>query len=257
LPDTDADTFADEHLTWPYDHRMTAPIQVPLSSAPLVSVVLPCLNEEAALGACLAQIKQILSNANIPFEIVVCDNGSTDNSVEIARGMNVRLVHEAQKGYGRAYLKGFSAAQGRYLVMGDADATYDFTIIPALVEYLKNGYDFVTGSRYENGIKNLPFLRGVLGNPGLTALVNALFGSRYSDVYCGLRAFSREAFDRISPTASGMEFNLELAIRAHLLGLKIKQVPIELSPRLGESKLSIVRDGLRSLIFIIKSLRRQ
>jgi glycosyltransferase involved in cell wall biosynthesis len=222
----------------------------------MVSVILPCLNEEAALGTCLAKIKQTLSRANIPFEIVVCDNGSTDNSVSIARVMDVRIVHEPRRGYGRAYLKGFAAAKGRYLVMGDADDTYDFTLIPALIEHLKNGYDFVTGSRYEGGIRNLPFLSRVVGNPALTAAVNVLFGSRFTDVYCGLRAFTRQAFDRINPSATGMEFNLELAIRAHLLGLQIKQVPIELAPRLGESKLSIVRDGCRSLAFILSMLFR-
>jgi len=171
--------------------------------------------------------------------------------------MGAAVIHQPKRGYGYAYLKGFSAARGEYLIMGDADDTYDFTLIPRLLEELKSGYDFVTGSRYEgDGIQNLPFLSRVLGNPALTAIVNALFGSHYTDVYCGLRGFTRTAFDRISPSATAMEFNLELAIKAHLRGLKIKQIPIRLSPRLGESKLNVVRDGWRSLIFILSLLIR-
>src|ERR1041385_7613771 len=166
----------------------------------MISVVLPCLNEEPVLGACLKKIKNTLSQMSVAFEIVVCDNGSVDHSVAIAEGMGAKVVHEPNRGYGRAYLKGFSAAQGQYLIMGDADDTYDFRLIPDILKHLQNGYDFVTGSRYEGtGTEHLPFLSRVVGNPALTSMVNIVFGSHYSDVYCGLRGFSRTAFDKIHP----------------------------------------------------------
>src|SRR5690349_22825262 len=126
----------------------------------LVSVVLPCLDEEEAIGICIAKIQQTFAKANIDGEIIVCDNGSTDNSVAIAKRMGVRVVYQPLRGYGNAYLKGFASAKGFYLIMGDADDTYDFGLIPEFVDKLVNqGYDFVTGSRYiEHGNQSIPFL---------------------------------------------------------------------------------------------------
>jgi len=119
---------------------------------PLVSVVMPCLDEEQAIGACIKKIRQTFDTANIDGEIVVCDNGSSDDSVAIAERMNARVIHESNRGYGNAYLTGFAAAKGRYLIMGDADDTYDFTMIPEFLRMLtEEGYDFVTGSRYLGG----------------------------------------------------------------------------------------------------------
>lgn len=221
------------------------------SSAPLVSVVMPCLNEEKAIGSCIQKIQAAFANAQVTGEIVVCDNGSTDNSVAIAQGMGARVVHQPLRGYGSAYLKGFASARGRYLIMGDADDTYDFTQIPQFLEYLRHRrYDFVTGSRYLSGEHKaipIPLLHRFLGNPALTALLNFFFNTPYTDVYCGFRGFTREAYDRIQPVSPGMEFNLELAINAGLAGLKIAEIPIELHPRKGESKLRTFRDGWRSL----------
>ena len=216
---------------------------------PLVSVVLPCLNEEEAIGACIAKIESVFKNANVDGEIVVSDNGSTDRSVEIAESMGVRVVHQPLRGYGNAYHKGFAEARGKYLVMGDADDTYDFNLIPQFLEKLVDQkYDFVTGSRYaEGGDENITFLHRWVGNPALTMILNVLFGCKYTDVYCGFRAFSREAYDRISPISPGMEFNLELAINAQLANLRIAEIPIKLAPRKGESKLNTFRDGWRSL----------
>lgn len=219
------------------------------SDKPLVSVVLPCLNEEEALGACITKIEAVFKNANIDGEIVVSDNGSTDRSVEIAESMGVRVVHQPLRGYGNAYHKGFAEARGKYLVMGDADDTYDFNLIPVFLEKLVDQkFDFVTGSRYaEGGDENITFLHRWVGNPALTMILNLLFGCKYTDVYCGFRAFSREAYDRISPISPGMEFNLELAINAQLANLRINEIPIKLAPRKGESKLNTFRDGWRSL----------
>jgi len=218
-------------------------------SQPLVSVVLPCLNEEAAIGSCIQKIQATFEQARIDGEIVVCDNGSTDQSVAIAERMGARVVHQPARGYGNAYLKGFANARGQYLVMGDADDTYDFTLIPKLLDLLTTqGYDFVTGSRYLNGgHHNITPLHRVFGNPALTAILNRLFGTSYTDVYCGFRGFSRRAYEAIRPLSPGMEFNLELAINAGLAGLRVTEVPIELATRKGESKLRTFRDGWRSL----------
>jgi len=220
-----------------------------MTDTPLVSVVMPCLNEEAAIGACIEKIQRTFAAAGISGEIVVCDNGSTDASVAIAERMGARVVHQPRRGYGNAYLKGFAEARGEYLIMGDADDTYDFSLIPQFLDGLKNkGFDFVTGSRYlAGGDKHVTGLHRFVGNPALTAILNFLFSTRYTDVYCGFRGFSRAAYDRIRPVSPGMEFNLELAINARLAGLKVSEIPIELGPRKGESKLRTFRDGWRSL----------
>lgn len=219
-----------------------------MPEAPLVSVVMPCLNEEAAIGACIEKIQRAFAAAGIAGEIVVCDNGSTDRSVAIAEEMGVRVVRQPRRGYGNAYLKGFAEARGKYLIMGDADDTYDFSLIPQFVDALNRGADFVTGSRYlAGGEKHVTRLHRFVGNPALTAILNLLFQTRYTDVYCGFRGFSRAAYDRIRPISPGMEFNLELAINAKLADLKITEIPIELGPRKGESKLRTFRDGWRSL----------
>jgi glycosyltransferase involved in cell wall biosynthesis len=216
---------------------------------PLLSVVMPCLNEEAAIGSSIESIQRTLDDANINGEIIVCDNGSTDSSVSIAEHLGARVVHEPRRGYGNAYIKGFASAHGKYLIMGDADDTYDFTTIPIFLNKLvKEGYEFVTGSRYlEGGDEHINTLHRFFGNPALTAILNSLFRTSYSDVYCGLRGFSREAYDRIQPVSPGMEFNLELAINAAKADLKIAEIPIKLRPRKGESKLRTIRDGWRSL----------
>jgi hypothetical protein len=220
-----------------------------VSGEPLVSVVMPCLNEEAAIGPCIQKIQRTFAAASIDGEIVVCDNGSTDASVSIAEGMGARVVHQPQRGYGNAYLKGFASARGRYLVMGDADDTYDFGMIPEFVAALdRQGHQFVTGSRYlGGGDAHITALHRYFGNPALTRILNLLFGTRYTDVYCGFRAFARETYDVIRPVSPGMEFNLELAINAGLAGLRVKEIPIVLAPRKGDSKLRTFRDGWRSL----------
>jgi glycosyltransferase involved in cell wall biosynthesis len=210
---------------------------------------MPCLNEEKAIGPCVEKIRRTFDEAGIDGEIVVCDNGSTDASVAIAERLGARVVHQPLRGYGNAYLKGFEHARGRYLVMGDADDTYDFTMIPLFLDALqRDGIQFVTGSRYlGGGDAHMTLLHRYLGNPALTRILNFLFGTRYTDVYCGFRAFPREAYDRIRPVSPGMEFNLELAINAGLAGLETREIPIVLAPRKGESKLRTFRDGWRSL----------
>lgn len=210
---------------------------------------MPCLNEEAAIGVCIEKINSVFQRHQIDGEIVVCDNGSTDRSVEIAESMGVRVVHQPVRGYGSAYLKGFAEARGQYLIMADADDTYDFNLIPDFLKQLVDDQiDFVTGSRYLGGGQaEIKFLHRVLGNPLLTLILNIFFGCKYTDVYCGYRGFSRRAYDIIRPVSPGMEFNLELAINAKRANLSISEIPIVLSERIGESKLNTFRDGWRSL----------
>ncbi len=219
------------------------------SHAPLVSVVMPCLNEEDAIGICIHKIHAAFAGAGIDGEVVVCDNGSTDRSVEIALAHGARVVHQPARGYGRAYQKGFASANGTYFIMGDADDTYDFSLIPAFLQKLTDEqYEFVTGSRYLDGrTESIPFMHRFIGNPMLTAILNILFRTKYSDVYSGYRAFSRASYELIRPVSPGMEFNLELAINAALARLRVAEIPITLQPRLGDSKLRTFRDGWRSL----------
>ena len=216
----------------------------------MISVVMPCLNEEQAIGICIKKLLKVFSENNIDGEIIICDNGSTDNSVTIAKSFGVQVVHQPKRGYGNACLKGFSYAKGKYLIMADADGTYDFNEIPNFLRKLINEKnDFVTGSRYLNAfkVKSMPFLHRYIGNPLLTMILNFLFGVNYSDVYSGFRAFRHDAFKRIRPVSPGMEFNLELAINAKLAGLKIAEIPIVLHERIGKSKLQTFNDGWRSL----------
>ncbi|MBX3073483.1 glycosyltransferase [Candidatus Obscuribacterales bacterium] len=223
------------------------------SAKPLLSVVMPCLNEEEALPICIEKLKTVFEREKINAEIVVSDNGSTDRSVEIAQSMGVHLVHQPMRGYGNAYLKGFEEALGDYLIMVDADDTYDFNLIPKFLEELiDKKKEFVTGSRYlEGGHGHIKFLHRIIGNPLLTAILNFFFDTKYTDVYCGYRGFSRQTYELIKPVSPGMEFNLELAINAKLANISISEIPIVLAPRIGDSKLHTLRDGWRSLRFMI------
>lgn len=215
-----------------------------------LSVVLPCLNEEQTIGICIHKIQEVFHRNEILGEIIVCDNGSTDNSIIIAQSMGVIVVHQPLRGYGNTYIKGFSRAKGKYIIMGDSDNTYDFYQIPRFLRELdEEGFDFVTGSRFlsSKSAAHDPFLHRVLGNPAITLMLNLMFRTNYTDVYCGFRGFTKEAYQKISPVSPGMEFNLELAINAGLAKLNIKEISIDLAPRQGESKLRTFYDGWRSL----------
>ncbi len=223
------------------------------AQAPLVSVVMPCLNEEATVGSCIEKIQRVFASENIQGEIIVCDNGSTDCSVQIAESLGVKVVHQPAVGYGNAYICGINASSGKFIVMGDADDTYDFSLIPILLRKLEaEGKEFVTGSRFlSDGGVNIKFLHRYIGNPGFTWLVNFCFGTKYSDVFCGLRAFSRSTYERIAPVSTGMEYNLELAINVGLAQMSVCEIPTRLGPRHGLSKLNTFVDGWRSLRLIL------
>jgi len=224
-----------------------------MENKPDVSVVLPCLNEEATIGECIKNIKNIFKKENINGEIIVSDNGSVDNSVKIAKSMDVKVVYQPLKGYGAAYLKGIHEARGKFIVMGDSDATYNFLEIPLLLKPLKEGYDFVIGNRFKGIIKKdaMPWVHRYIGNPFLSGLVNLFFKTNFSDVHCGFRAFTKEAFEKMNLKTTGMEFASEMVVSASKNRLKICEVPISYNTRRGKSKLKSFSDGWRHLRFIL------
>jgi len=220
-----------------------------------VSVVLPCLNEEKTIGVCVAQALATLEGAGLRGEVIVADNGSTDRSVEIARDLGARVVPVEKKGYGSALLGGFSAARGVFIIMGDADQSYDFTHIPAFVAKLREGNDLVMGNRFRGGIAPdaMPALHRYLGTPVLTALARLFFGIPSGDINCGLRGFRRDAVRRLDLRTTGMEFATEMVVKAAIFRLPIAEVPTTLQPdgRGRPAHLRTWRDGWRHFRFLM------
>jgi glycosyltransferase involved in cell wall biosynthesis len=219
----------------------------------VVSVVMPCLDEEETIGACVAKALEGIRRSGLPGEVIVSDNGSTDRSVEIATELGARVVHQPKRGYGNAYRAGFDAARGKYIVMGDSDDTYDFTELGQLVEKLREGNEYVLGSRFAGTILPgaMPWANRHIGNPILTGMLNFMFGLRSSDAHSGFRAFTRDAYRRMRLQTTGMEFASELVINAARAKLKVAEVPITYYPRGGESKLHRVRDAWRHIRFML------
>jgi hypothetical protein len=216
---------------------------------------MPCLNEAETLETCIVKAQQALAVANIAGEVVIADNGSADGSVEIAERLGARVVHVKAKGYGNALMGGITAACGKYIVMGDADNSYDFSHVPRFVEQLRSGSDVVMGNRFRGGIEHgaMPFLHKYLGNPMLSGIGKLLFKSPVGDFHCGLRGFSKAAFERMDLRTTGMEFASEIVVKASLLGLSIAEVPTSLFPD-GRSRaphLRTWRDGWRHLRFLL------
>ncbi len=218
-----------------------------------VSVVMPCLNEAASVAQCVRKARAALERAGLAGEVVVADNGSTDGSAELAEKAGARVVRAPRRGYGAAYLAGMDAALGRWIVMGDADGTYDFDDVPAFVARLKEGNDLVVGSRFAGTIMPgaMPWLHRYIGNPVLTGILGVFFGQRVSDAHCGMRALTREANDRMGLRTTGMEYASEMIAMAIRNGLKVAELPIIYRPREGESKLRSFRDGWRHLRFML------
>jgi Glycosyl transferase family 2 len=218
----------------------------------LISVVIPCLNEAENIEQCVAIALRAMELAGIAGEVVVADNDSEDASAALAERAGARVVHERQRGYGSAYLAGFAAARGRYIVMADADLTYDFNEIPRFLAALEDGGDMVIGNRMSNIHPGaMPWHHRYIGNPLLSNFLNLLFHTGVSDAHCGMRAFRREHLERLDLRTTGMEFASEMVVRAAKAKLDIRQLPIEYHPRGGESKLSSFRDGWRHLRFLI------
>jgi glycosyltransferase involved in cell wall biosynthesis len=225
---------------------------LPPEDAITVSVVIPCLNEEDNIEACVTRALDAIRDAGLAGEVVVADNASEDRSAELARNAGARVVTETRRGYGSAYLAGFAAAQGRYLVMADADLTYDFAEIPHFVQLLDEGAELVMGDRMDNIHPGaMPWLHRYVGNPVLTGILNLFFRTGVSDAHCGMRALRRDVLPRLDLRTTGMEFASEMVIRASKEKLDIREFPIEYHPRGGESKLSSFRDGWRHLRFLL------
>lgn len=216
-----------------------------------VSVVIPCLNEEATIGICIRKAQATLDRLGIAGEVIVADNGSTDRSVEIARSLGARVVHESRKGYGRALMRGFRAARGEFIIMGDGDDSYDFTDLERFIKPLREGADLVMGTRLKGTILPgaMPWKNRYIGNPFLSGLLNILFRAGVSDCHCGMRAFRRDALEKMQLQCSGMEFASEMVIKAAKAGLRIVEIPITLYPdgRARPPHLRPWRDGWRHL----------
>jgi glycosyltransferase involved in cell wall biosynthesis len=221
-------------------------------STPLVSVVIPCLNEAENIEECVTAALDAMRKMDVAGEVVVADNNSEDDSALIAERAGARVIVEKRRGYGSAYLAGFAASRGRYIVMADADLTYDFNEIPRFVDELEKGAEMVIGDRMDNIHPGaMPWLHQYIGNPILTGLLNLFFRTGISDAHCGMRALRRDVLPRLDLRTTGMEFASEMVIRASKEKLKIAEFPIEYHPRGGESKLSSFRDGWRHLRFLL------
>jgi glycosyltransferase involved in cell wall biosynthesis len=235
------------------DGASTAPQQ---PGSPLdVSVVIPCLNEANSLAFCVDKALTAFVKACLRGEVIVADNGSTDGSIEIAEAHGARVIRVGARGYGAALKAGIAVAQGEYVVMGDADDSYDFTEVSNFVEKLRQGYDLVMGNRFQGGIKSnaMPLLHKYFGNPGLSWLVNFFFGAGVGDSCCGMRGFSRALYDKLDLRSSGMEFAVEFVIKASQIGARISEIPVVLWPdkRGRPPHLRSFRDGWRSLRFML------
>lgn len=218
---------------------------------PEISVLIPCLDEEATVGTCVRKARQAMERLGLAGEVLVVDNGSTDRSEEAARREGAQVVKEPRKGYGSALLAGFAAARGRYLVMGDADDTYDFSCLGDFVEPLRRGADLVLGDRLGGRIEPgaMPWHHRWFGVPVLSFVLNRLFGASIRDAHCGLRAVTADAWSTLRLRTTGMEFASEMLIRAVRQGLRIEQIPITLhrGGRPGRPHLRSFRDGWRHL----------
>ena len=219
---------------------------------PTLSVVIPCLNEEENITEVVTRALTVMEREGIDGVVIVADKRSEDRSAELATAAGARVVHEPRRGYGSAYLAGFANARGDYIVMADADLTYDFGEIPRFLHELEDGADFVIGDRMQNiQAGAMPWLNRYVGNPVLTGLLNVLFRTEVRDAHCGMRAIRRDVLPRLDLRTTGMEFASEMVIRASQEKLRIRQFPISYAERGGESKLSPLRDGWRHLRLLL------
>jgi glycosyltransferase involved in cell wall biosynthesis len=224
-----------------------------------LSVVMPCLNEADTLGTCIRKARLAMAQAGIVGEVIVADNGSTDASLEIARAEGARLVPVRDRGYGAALMGGIEAARGRFVIMGDADDSYDFGEVPKFVERLRDGHELVQGCRLESGGGTvlpgaMPRLHRWLGNPMFSRIARTWFRAPVHDIYCGMRGFTKALYERLDQRCTGMEFATEMIIKASLAGASVAEVPITLHPDGRKSHpphLKTFRDGWRTLRFFL------
>ena len=224
-----------------------------------LSVVMPCLNEAETLATCIGKAQAAFEECGCTGEVIVADNGSEDGSPSIAEARGARVIHVAERGYGNALMAGIAAARGRFVIMGDADDSYDFREIPQFVEKLRAGNDLVQGCRLPGGGGRvmpgaMPFLHRWLGNPLLSGLARMMFKLPIRDIYCGMRGFTRSHYDKLEQRCTGMEFATEMIIRSSMQGARIAEVPITLHPdgrRSHGPHLRTFRDGWRTLRFFL------
>ncbi len=224
-----------------------------------LSVVMPCLNEADTVGTCIEKAWQALREQNVLGEVIVADNGSTDGSQAIASELGARVIDVPARGYGQALMGGISAARGKFIIMGDADDSYDFREIPKFVDKLREGYELVQGCRLPWGGGRvlpgaMPFLHRWWGNPMFSLMARIWFGAPIHDVYCGLRGFTKDLYERLDQRCTGMEFATEMIIKSSLYGVRMAQVPISLHPDGRKSHpphLKTFRDGWRTLRFFL------
>ena len=238
------------HKSDSFAHPLGAP------SDPLeVSVVIPCLNEARSIALCIDKALAGFRTAGVQGEVVVADNGSTDGSMEIAQKRGARVVHVEARGYGNALRKGITEAGGKFVVVGDADDSYDFSEVPRFLAKWGEGFELVLGNRFEGEIKPgaMPWSHKYFGNPAITWTLNCLFHGAIGDAYCGMRGFSKALYERADMRCAGMEFALELVIKAMKLGASITEIPITLWPdkRGRPPHLRTFHDGWRSLRFML------
>jgi len=224
-----------------------------------LTVVMPCLNEAETLAACIEKARIGIDRSGVPGEIVVADNGSKDDSVLIAEKLGARVVHVKEKGYGNALRRGIEAASGKWIVMGDADESYDFSETDRFVKKFREGFELITGCRLPRGGGKIlpgamPFTHRWLGNPLFSGMAQHMFAVPIHDVYCGLRGFTRELYKRLELQCEGMEFATEMIIKASLHGACITEIPITLHPdgrKTQAPHLRTIRDGWRTLCFFL------
>ncbi|MDD3288966.1 MAG: glycosyltransferase family 2 protein [Alphaproteobacteria bacterium] len=227
-----------------------------MSDSPIeLSIVIPCLNEAGTLASCVRKARGFLANNQVRGEVIVVDNGSEDGSDAIAEAEGARVIYVDERGYGAALAGGIAAAEGRYVIMGDADESYDFTALEPFLDKLREGYDLIMGNRFKGGIKPgaMPFLNRYLGNPVLSALGRLFFHIPVGDFHCGLRGFSRAAIQKLELRTTGMEYASEMIVSAAMHELRITEVPVTLWPdgRGRKSHLAPWRDGWRHLRFLL------
>ncbi len=226
------------------------------SSSPVdVSVVIPCLNEEASIAFCIDKALAAFEAAGVKGEVVIADNGSTDGSIRIAQARGARVIHVQARGYGNALRRGIEEARGDFIIMGDADDSYDFSEVPRFVAKWRQGYELVMGNRFKGEIKPgaMPWLHRYLGTPVLSRILNLFFGANVGDVNCGMRGFTRALYQRLDLRTTGMEFASEFLIKAAKLRVAISEIPITLWPdkRGRPPHLRSFRDGWRHLRLLL------
>ncbi len=234
------------------DRGLSAPRATERAPA-MISIVMPCLNEEQTVETCVRKALTWLQHSPYGGEVIVVDNGSTDRSAELAAAAGARVVHEARPGYGAALRRGFAEGSGDWLVMGDCDDTYDFSDLGPLLEPLAQGYDMAVGNRFAGGIAPgaMTWTHRYLGTPVISFLLKVFSGLKVGDSQCGLRGFTRDALNRLDLRTDGMELASEMILKSARRGLKVADVPVPYNIRLGEAKLNTVRDGWRHLRFLL------